>query len=137
MDSERLSTADLLAQARATYERIDAQRAARLVAQGVALLVDIRPQAQRDEHGVVAPELRPLIIDRNVLEWRFEPGGPARLPEADLGRAVIVLCQQGYASSLAAHNLVRLSVAATDVIDGFEAWVAAGAPTLRSEEVAG
>ena len=71
-----------------------------------ALLVDIRPQAQRAAEGVVPGALH---VERNVLEWRLDPGGEARLPQASgYDRHVIVMCSQGYASSLAAESLRRL-----------------------------
>ena len=69
------------------------------------------------------------MVDRNVLEWRFDPRSDARLPEASYDARVIVICQQGYQSSLAADALRSLGIAgATDVIDGFEGWLAAGLP---------
>ena len=75
-----------------------------------------------------------LIVERNVLEWRFDPASEARLPEAtgyDLD--VIVLCSEGYTSSLAADALVSLGLhRATDVIGGFLAWAAAGLPTTAT-----
>lgn len=122
-------TEALLARARSTYTPIDARTAAAEIASGDALLVDIRPEAQRREHGEVAASFRPLVVERNVLEWRFDPAGEARLPEAGADVRVIVLCQQGYASSLAAEALVRVGVPrATDVAGGFDAWVDAGLP---------
>lgn len=126
---ESLSTADMLAHARAGYVRVDASEAVRQVRAGEAVLVDIRSEAQRREYGEVPSELDPVVVERNVLEWRFEPGGRSRLPQADSGRRVVLLCQQGYASSLAAESLLRLGVpGATDVIGGFDAWRAAGLP---------
>ncbi|KXN85939.1 hypothetical protein AN958_10700 [Leucoagaricus sp. SymC.cos] len=91
------------------------------------VLVDIRPQAQRDEFGVIPGA---LIIERNVLEWRFDPRSEARLPVADrYDLRVIVHCQEGYTSSLAAHSLQQLGLLnATDIIGGFKAWKDAGLP---------
>jgi rhodanese-related sulfurtransferase len=67
--------------------------------------------------------LGPLVIERNVLEWRFDPASDARLPIADYDLEVIVICQEGYASSLAAASLQDLGIhRATDVIGGYAAW---------------
>lgn len=92
-----------------------------------ALLIDIRPVAQRAAHGVVPGA---LCIERNVLEWRLDPTCEHRIAEASSGeRQVIVLCQQGYASSFAADSLRTLGYAqAADLIDGFDGWRAAGLP---------
>ncbi|RJK95519.1 rhodanese-like domain-containing protein [Vallicoccus soli] len=90
-----------------------------------ALLVDIRPVGQRAEHGEVPGA---LVVDRNVLEWRLDPQGSARLPVASYDRTVVVLCQEGYSSSLAAADLLELGVPATDVVGGYAAWRAAGLP---------
>ncbi|WP_408638186.1 rhodanese-like domain-containing protein [Nonomuraea corallina] len=94
---------------------------------GGALVVDIRPAAQRAEEGEVPGA---LVIERNVLEWRFDPVGEARLPEATgYDVEVIVLCSEGYTSSLAAASLHELGLTrSTDVIGGFRAWREAGLP---------
>ena len=85
-----------------------------------AVLVDIRPAAQRDMAGELPGA---LIIERNVLEWRFDPSSIARLPIADHDLQVIVVCQEGYTSSLAAASLQDLGLhRATDVIGGYAAW---------------
>lgn len=87
---------------------------------GGAVLVDIRPALQRATHGEVPGA---LVIERNVLEWRFDPTSDARLPIASYDLEVILLCQEGYASSLAAAALQELGVhRATDVIGGYAAW---------------
>ena len=87
------------------------------------MLVDIRPVAQRTE----GPLPDAVVIDRNVLEWRLDPSSDARLPFAAYDLPVILICQQGYSSSLAAATLQQLGVwRATDVIGGYEAWHAAG-----------
>jgi rhodanese-related sulfurtransferase len=71
-----------------------------------------------------------LVVERNVLEWRFDPRSDAALPVAGYETRVIVLCQEGYTSSLAADALLRLGVRrATDVVGGFRAWREAGLPT--------
>ena len=89
-----------------------------------AVVVDIRPAAQRAEHGDLPGA---LVIERNVLEWRFDPTSEAALRIADDDLQVIVLCQEGYTSSLAAAALQDVGVhAATDVVGGYAAWVAAG-----------
>jgi len=67
-----------------------------------AVVVDIRPASQREAEGELPGA---LVIERNVLEWRFDPACDARLAIADYGLRVIVLCQEGYASSLAAAAL--------------------------------
>jgi len=117
----------MLARARAGLRRLDAPDAAAAVAAG-ALLVDIRPAAQRAAEGDIPAA---LVIERNVLEWRLDPTSDARLPVAtgdDL--FVIVICSEGYTSSLAAAALRELGLhRATDVIGGYHAWAAAGLPT--------
>ena len=118
---------DLLAEARTRIVRVTPHEAATRVAAG-AYLVDIRPAAQRQREGEVPGS---LIVERNVLEWRFDPASEARLPEATgYDVDVIILCSEGYTSSLAADALVSLGLhRATDVIGGFLAWAAAGLPT--------
>jgi rhodanese-related sulfurtransferase len=117
----------LLAGARARLTLVDPPEAARLLADG-ALLVDIRPAAQRAQYGEVPGA---IVIERNVLEWRLCPDGPDRLAGAeDAARPVVVMCQEGYASSLAAAALLDLGrTAVTDLAGGFAAWQAAGLPT--------
>jgi rhodanese-related sulfurtransferase len=123
---ETLSVIDLLASARAGLVRLDPY-AARAAWQAGGLLVDIRPAHQRAEEGEVPGA---LVVERNVLEWRFDPRSDARLPEASYDLHVIVLCSEGYTSSLAAHALQQVGVRrATDVVGGFQAWVRAGLPT--------
>jgi rhodanese-related sulfurtransferase len=97
-----------------------------------ALLVDIRPAAQRAAEGTVPGA---LVIERNVLEWRLDPTCEARLPEATgWDRRVIVFCSEGYASSLAAATLQDIGLRnATDLDGGFAAWVAAGLPWTRED----
>jgi rhodanese-related sulfurtransferase len=121
---------DQLADARTRLHRVSPRAAFQEVLHQRAVLVDIRPAAQRRAEGEVAPSLRPLVVERNVLEWRLDPRHEARLPIAALDRRVIVLCQEGYTSSLAADALVRLGIRrATDVVGGFRAWREAGMPT--------
>ncbi|KLL11092.1 MULTISPECIES: rhodanese-like domain-containing protein [Protofrankia] len=118
----------MLARARARLERLDPPTAAAAVADG-ALLVDIRPAAQRGAEGGIPGA---LIIERNVLEWRLDPTSDARLPQAtgdDI--KVIIICSEGYTSSLAAASLQDLGLRhATDVVGGFRAWERNGLPTI-------
>ncbi|MFC5883509.1 rhodanese-like domain-containing protein [Kitasatospora aburaviensis] len=118
---------DLLARARAGIRRPGPAQAHRAQQSG-ALLVDIRPAAQRAAEGGIPGS---LVIERNVLEWRLDPTGSHRIPEAtgyDL--EVIVVCSEGYASSLAAASLRELGLhRATDLDGGFVGWAAAGLPT--------
>ena len=118
---------ELLAEARSRLARLSPQEAAARVAGG-ALLVDIRPAAQRAREGEV-PGV--LVVERNVLEWRFDPASDARLPQASgYDVEVVVLCSEGYTSSLAADALRAIGLSrATDVVGGFVAWAAAGLPT--------
>jgi rhodanese-related sulfurtransferase len=90
--------------------------------------VDIRPAWQRGEDGEVPGS---LVVERNHLEWRLHPGSDARLPQAKVGTRWIVLCREGYASSLAAASLVSLGLPATDVDGGILAWRAAGLPVVE------
>ena len=118
---------EMLTTARRGLERLSAEQAAQAVDAG-AVLVDIRPERQRRAEGEVPSA---LIVERNVLEWRFDPSSEARLPVADHDLHVVVLCSQGYTSSLAAASLQQLGVhRATDVIGGFQAWRSAGLPTI-------
>ena len=120
---------DLLDDSRSRLERVTARAAYQEVLYGRATLVDIRPLAQREQEGEVDPDLAPVVIERNVLEWRLDPRHPASLPIADLGLRVILICQEGYTSSLAADILLRLGIhRSTDIIGGFAAWRSAGLP---------
>lgn len=122
---------EILAEARGRLARVDPDQAHAEARDG-AVLVDIRPAAQRADEGEVPGA---LIVERNVLEWRFDPASAARLPLAtghDL--RVIVFCSEGYTSSLAAASLHDLGLTrATDVVGGFKAWRAAGLPTSGGE----
>lgn len=116
----------LLSQARSVLVRLSPREAYRAWLDG-AELVDIRPAAQRAVEGDVPGA---LIVERNVLEWRFDPASPARLPEATGHDVrVIILCSEGYTSSLAAAALQQLGIfQATDVVGGFRAWRDVGLP---------
>jgi rhodanese-related sulfurtransferase len=117
---------ELVGRARAGYRRAEAAEAAQRAAAG-ALLVDIRPAAQRAEFGEVPGA---LIIERNVLEWRLDPTSPHRHPAVTgPDQDIVIFCQAGYASSLAAATLHRLGLRhATDLVGGFEAWEQSGLP---------
>ncbi|MFF0153525.1 rhodanese-like domain-containing protein [Micromonospora sp. NPDC005203] len=119
---------EILDAARARLDRLDPERA-HLAYRTGALLVDIRPAAQRAAHGMVPGS---LVVERNVLEWRFDPRCPARLAQAvDYDVPVVILCQEGYTSSLAAAALQDIGLhRATDVAGGFAAWRIAGLPAL-------
>ena len=117
----------LLAQARLGLRRVDPGQAKQIADEG-GLLIDIRPAAQRAEFGEIPGA---LIVERNNLEWRLDPGGSHRLPEAENpDRPVVIICQEGYASSLAAASLLGVGrTAVTDLEGGFVAWKQAGLPT--------
>jgi rhodanese-related sulfurtransferase len=116
---------EVLSAARARLVRLGPIEAYQAVSDG-AILVDIRPQAQRQAEGEIPAA---LIIERNVLEWRFDPASAARLPAASYDLRVIVVCSEGYTSSLAAASLHDLGVwRATDLDGGFRAWREAGLP---------
>jgi rhodanese-related sulfurtransferase len=121
----------LLNRARSALDRLS-PRAAYVAWLSGAELVDIRPAAQRAYEGEVPGA---LLVERNVLEWRLDPASPARLPEATgHDMRVIVLCSEGYTSSLAAAALQELGLSrATDVVGGFQAWHAAGLPSTNGD----
>ncbi|MFC8366676.1 rhodanese-like domain-containing protein [Streptomyces sp. NPDC057239] len=122
---------ELLERVRAGYERVEPQAAYEATRTGEALLVDIRYAALRDRDGLVPGA---LVVERNELEWRLDPRGSHRLPEAtshDL--RIVVICNEGYASSLAAESLHRLGLhRATDLVGGFQAWREAGLPVVSA-----
>lgn len=115
-----------LERARDSLERVSARRAFEEQQAG-ALIVDTRTFEQRRVQGDIPGALR---IDRTVLEWRLDPTGPWHIDELiDSEMRVIVLCRQGFSSSLAAASLQQIGLhRATDVIGGFEAWRDAGLP---------
>jgi rhodanese-related sulfurtransferase len=121
----------LLDRARRKLVRVSPEQAASELAQG-ALLVDTRPLGQRAEAGEIPGA---TVICRNVLEWRLDPSSPWHIPAVtgpDI--RVILMCNQGFSSSLAAATLKELGlVNATDMIGGFQAWLAAGLPTTPYE----
>lgn len=116
-----------LERSRTRLERVTVEQAFAELDDG-ALLVDIRPEAQRLAEGEV--DVPVLYIERNVLEWRLDPYSDARIPAASADARVLILCQEGYASSLAAESLQRIGIrGATDVVGGFRAWREAGLPS--------
>ena len=121
----------LLTATQAALDRLTPETAFRRQHEG-AYLVDIRPEYQRRAGGE-PPDA--IVIERNHLEWRCDPCSDARIPEAiDHDVVWMVLCDEGFSSSLAAASLRRLGLRyATDVIGGFRAWRAAGLPILRPE----
>lgn len=121
---EQAAVDQLLEEARRSLSRVSVQQMRDEVDRG-ALLVDIRPFEQRERDGSLPGA---VVVDRNVLEWRLDPTCDYRLPEAtshDL--RIILVCNEGFGSSLAAANLQRLGlVNATDLVGGFQALIAAG-----------
>jgi rhodanese-related sulfurtransferase/mannose-6-phosphate isomerase-like protein (cupin superfamily) len=126
-----LSIDEMLAAARARLQRLSPKDAYEAVGKAKAVLVDIRPESQRAREGSIDGA---LVVERNVLEWRFDPTCSSRLPVAtshDL--QVIVFCSEGYTSSLAAAALQELGLwRATDIIGGVKAWRQEGLPIVSS-----
>jgi rhodanese-related sulfurtransferase/mannose-6-phosphate isomerase-like protein (cupin superfamily) len=124
-----LSIEKMLSAARARLRRLSPAEGYDAVAKAEAILIDIRPEGQRAIEGSIPGA---LIVERNVLEWRFDPASNARLPVAmDHDLQVIVFCSEGYASSLAAAALLDLGLwRATDMVGGFHAWRAKGLPIV-------
>jgi rhodanese-related sulfurtransferase len=118
----------LLADARARLTRLDPQAACAALQDG-ALLVDIRPEFQRRADGEIPGA---IVIERNHLEWRLHPESGDRIAEAVDGDVRwIVICDEGYASSLAAATLQEIGLQhATDVVGGFQAWRDARLPVV-------
>jgi len=115
---------EVVERARRRLVRVTPEQAAAELAQG-ALVVDIRTESDRTVEGEIPGA---IAIDRTVLEWRLDPTSPSRLDEAkDHQVRVIVVCAEGYSSSLAAASLQDIGMLnATDLIGGFKAWKAAG-----------
>ena len=120
---------DLLESARARIRRLDPQETAAACQRG-AMLIDIRPTVQRRWEGEVPGA---VVIERNVLEWRLDPASAHRLTQiSDHDREIVVMCSEGYASSLVAATLVDLGYASAGDLDGgFQAWAKAGLPVRR------
>jgi rhodanese-related sulfurtransferase len=123
------SIEQVLSAARARLRRLSPDEVYEAVTLTEAILVDIRPESQRAIEGSIAGA---LVVERNVLEWRFDPASSTRLPVAtDHNLQVIVFCSEGYTSSLAAASLQDLGLyRATDLVGGFHAWRAAGLPIV-------
>jgi rhodanese-related sulfurtransferase len=125
----RRSVAEVLAEARRDLIRVGPTEAAALVVEG-ALLIDVRPVENRVAEGEIPGA---WVVDRNVLQWRLDPQSPDRLADVDdsfYDRILIVVCNEGYASSFAASGLQYLGLTgATDLDGGYRGWKAAGLPT--------
>lgn len=123
----------MLVQARNRLSRMTPAVAYLAVSGSDAVLVDVRTLDNRARDGRLPDALE---IPLNVLEWRLDPASSHRHPRApDLDEIVVVICEQGYCSSLAAGRLQDLGFTrATDVIGGFEGWQAAGLPTVSQDE---
>jgi len=121
---------DLLAQSRRGLRRVRAEDLADEVAAG-AVLVDIRPEANRRTEGAMPGA---VVVELTVLQWRVDPTSPDRLPgfdDPDL--RIVVVCNEGYSSSLAAESLQRLGMPnATDLVGGYRAWAALTRPLRRA-----
>ena len=109
----------VLQSVRSRLDRVDVADLDREVSAG-ALVVDIRPEVNRDVEGTLPGA---VVIERIHLEWRLDPSSPDRIDGAVRGRRVIVVCNEGYASSLAAASLRMVGVErATDLVGGYRAW---------------
>jgi rhodanese-related sulfurtransferase len=127
MSGDRTTIGDLLAAARARLDRVGPEEA-HAAQQDGAVLVDIRSEVQRERDGVIPGA---ICHPRNVLEWRADPASrhSDQALSGDLNRRVIVVCHEGYQSSLAAATLQDLGFTrATDLVGGFAAWRDAGLP---------
>ncbi|WWC61509.1 uncharacterized protein I303_104093 [Kwoniella dejecticola CBS 10117] len=119
---------------RAQIDRLGPEAAYEVIAKkDGAILIDTRPAAYRESEGSVPGA---VIVERNVLEWRLDPSSPDCIEEARIqGFKPIVMCNEGYASSLAAQVLVELGVnTAVDLEGGFRAWKARGLPVSQGQE---
>ena len=119
-DVDDSAVSRLLAECRRTLDRVQPQDLEAVRAAG-ALVVDTRPVEQRRRDGELPGA---VVIDRNVLEWRLDPTSPHRIAEADdPDRRIVLVCDEGYSSSLAARTLQLLGLPnATDLCGGFQAW---------------
>jgi rhodanese-related sulfurtransferase len=126
---DRVSIDEILARARARLDRVDPADLATEQARG-ALIVDIRPTEQRSHDGVLPGA---VIIDRNVLEWRLDPSCEHHIAQVtDYDMRIVIVCNEGYQSSLAAAQLRALGLhRATDLIDGFQGWLRLIAREMR------
>jgi len=124
-----LTIEQMLSAARTRLRRLSPDEVYETVTMTEAILVDIRPESQRAIEGSITGA---LVVERNVLEWRFDPASSTRLPVVtDHNIHVIVFCSEGYTSSLAAASLQDLGLSrATDMVGGFQAWRAMGLPIV-------
>ena len=128
--SDFVTVEEMLASARSSISRLTPREAEAAMRTG-AVLVDIRPTEQRDRDGLLPGA---HVIPRNVLEWRLDPRGEHRDPRvARVDRQVILICDEGYQSSLAAAGLRQLGLDAADVIGGVQAWCREGFELHRVE----
>src|SRR5689334_7573013 len=113
----------LLAVARSGLDRVEAAALAAEVAAG-ALVIDTRPAEQRQRDGALEGA---IVVDRNVLEWRLDPSSPTHLPEVtSVDQRIVIVCNEGYSSSLAAATLRQLGLRrATDLVGGYQALLGA------------
>jgi rhodanese-related sulfurtransferase len=125
MEERELTVQDLLSEARRDLERLTPAEVSAAVRDG-ATLVDIRSDVQRSRDGLVPGA---HFVPRNVLEWRLDPASEHRDPAAARrGALVILMCDEGFQSSLAAASVSRFGLRVTDMIGGFQAWRSAGLP---------
>jgi rhodanese-related sulfurtransferase len=124
------SVDDFLVAARDGLCRLSPADAALAMRNG-ALLIDIRPTALRQRDGEIPGA---IVIERNVLEWRLAPTSADRIPQVDASKTVVIVCDEGYASSLAAATLQQLGLPrATDLVGGFRAWKRDGLPIMSRD----
>ncbi len=113
----------LISRLRSRYIRVEPLDLAKEMANG-ALVIDTRPVEQRRRDGELPGA---IVVDRNVLEWRLDPSSPHRLPQVTPRSRVVVVCNQGFSSTLAAASLQSLGLPqATDLVDGYQGLLAAG-----------
>jgi rhodanese-related sulfurtransferase len=132
---DRFTVHDLVAEARVNLVRVTPQELFEAIAHGDDVVVlDTRQVVDRDAHGFIEGS---VLIPRSVLEWRADPAsGYSHDALADLQQKIVVVCNDGYSSSLAAANLRRIGFEyATDLVGGFHGWVRAGLPVARSASV--
>jgi rhodanese-related sulfurtransferase len=125
MGEHQMTVEDLLKKARGELKRLSPAEAQAAILEG-ALLIDIRPESQRSRDGAVQGG---RVIPRNVLEWRLDPASAHRDPEVARPDVLLILmCDEGYQSSLAAATLNRFGLQVSDMVGGFQAWRSAGLP---------
>ena len=123
------SIEEILAAARTRLDRVEPEELATERKAG-AVIVDIRPIEQRTRDGAL---LDAIVIDRNVLEWRLDPACEHHIADvADYDTRIVIVCNEGYQSSLAAALLRDVGLhRATDLVGGFQAWLRLTAPETR------